>query len=132
VCTYTKGFYRNHPLVTLQVIVGMGGNITVGSAHLNATDAQAILNATPGKPGNVTFSNDNLLLNLVQQLITGELNTARGSNASSAVQSAIAQANSGITVTKSGGQINISTSLGSSESTLTSTIEGFNSASDCG
>jgi hypothetical protein len=49
------------------------------------------------------------------------------------VQSAITQANAAITVTTGGSLIRISTSLsGSSESTLVATIEGFNSASDCG
>jgi hypothetical protein len=57
---------------------------------------------------------------------------ARGSTASSAVQSAITQANGALTVTTGGSLIHISTSLsGSSESTLVSTIEGFNSANDC-
>ena len=57
---------------------------------------------------------------------------ARGSTASSAVQSAITQANGVITVTTGGRLIHISTSLSkSSESTLASLIEGFNSANDC-
>ena len=71
-CTYTKGFYRNHSNVTADVIASTGGTITVGSSSLSAAQAQAVLNATPGKPGNVTFTS-NLLLNLVQQLITAEL-----------------------------------------------------------
>ena len=131
-CTYTKGFYRNHSGVTASVIAGLGGSVHVGSANLTAAQAQAVLNATPGQPGNVTFTS-NLLLNLTQQLITGELNVARGSSASSGVQSAIASANSAITVTLSGGQIRLSSALSTdSASTLTSTIENFNSASDCG
>ena len=61
-----------------------------------------MLNATPGQSGNVTYPS-NLMLNLAQQLITGELNVARGSTASSGVQSAIASANAAITVTFAGG-----------------------------
>jgi hypothetical protein len=108
----------------------MGGTVQLGSANLNATRAQAVLNATPNDGSNVTYTS-NLLLNLAQQVITAELNVARGSNASPSVQSAIASANSGITVTLSGGQIRLTTALSSSVSTLTSTIENFNSASDC-
>ena len=62
-----------------------------------------------------------------------ELNVARGSSASSAVQSAISSANSAITVTLSGGRIRLSSALSTSAaSALESTIENFNSASDCG
>ena len=131
-CTYTKGFYRNHAAVTASVIATLGGSVQVGSTNLTAGQAQAVLNATSGQPGNVTFTS-NLLLNLSQQLITAELNMARGSNASSEVQSAIASANSAITVTLSGGQIKLTSALSTdSASTLESTIENFNSASDCG
>jgi hypothetical protein len=132
VCTYTKGFYRNHAAATAAVIAFMGGSVQVGSANLTAARAQAVLNATPGQSGNVTYPS-NLLLNLVQQLITGELNVARGSTASPGVQSAIASANSAITVTLSGSQIQLSSALSTgAASTLVATIENFNSASDCG
>jgi hypothetical protein len=132
VCTYTKGFYRNHSDVTASVIAGLGGSVQVGSATLTAAQAQAVLNTTPGQASNVTYTS-NLLLNLAQQLIAAELNMARGSSASSGVQSAITSANSAITVTLSGGQIQLSSALSTqSASTLGSTIETFNSASDCG
>ena len=91
-----------------------------------------MLNATPGQSGNVTFTS-NLLLNLAQQVITAKLNVARGSTASPGVQSAIASASSAITVTLSGGQIQLSTALSTTAaSALVTTVEGFNSASDCG
>ena len=132
VCTYTKGFYRNHSAVTASVIAGMGGSVQAGSASLTAAQAQAVLNATPGQAGNVTFTS-NLLLNLVQQLMTAELNVARGSSASSGVQSAIASASSAITVKLSGGRIQLSSALSSgAASMLATTLETFNSASDCG
>jgi len=128
VCTYTKGFYRNHPDVTASVIAGLGGSVRAGSANLSAAQAQAVL----GPASNVTYTSS-LLLNLVQQVITAELNAARGSSASSAVQSAISSANSAITVTLSGGRIRLSSALSTSAaSALESTIENFNSASDCG
>jgi hypothetical protein len=115
------------------VIAGMGGTIRLGAKNLTATQAQDVLNATPGQSGNVSWGTDNLLLNLSQQILAAELNGARGSTVSSAVQSAITQANNAITVTTGGSLIRISSSLsGSNESTLESTIEGFNSANDCG
>ncbi|HEY6835546.1 MAG TPA: hypothetical protein VI142_03665 [Gaiellaceae bacterium] len=132
VCTYTKGFYRNHADVTASLIAGLGGSVPVGSTNLTAAQAQAVLNATPGQAGNLTFTS-NLLLNLVQQLITAELNVARGSSASSGVQSAITSATSAVTVKLSGGRIQLSSSLSNgAATTLETAIENFNSASDCG
>jgi hypothetical protein len=132
VCTYTKGYYRNHPTATAGVIAGMGGSVKVGSATLSAAQAQAVLNATPSSPGNVTFTS-NLLLNLAQQLITAELNVARGSTAPAGVQAAIASANAAITTSIVGSQIQLSTALSTDAvSALVYAIEGFNSASDCG
>ena len=131
-CTYTKGFYRNHASVTASVIAGMNGSVQLGSVNLTAARAQAVLNATPGDPGNVTFTS-NLLLNLAQQVITAKLNVARGSTASAGVQSAIASASSAITVTLTNGQIRLTSALSTdSASALNSTIENFNAASDCG
>ena len=131
-CTYTKGFYRNHASVTASVIAGMNGSVQLGSVNLTAAQAQAVLNATPGVAGNVTYTS-NLLLNLAQQVITAKLNVARGSTASPGVQTAIASASSAITVTLANGQIQLSSALSTdAASALTSTIESFNSASDCG
>src|SRR4051794_16024731 len=131
VCTYTKGFYRNHAATTAAVIGGMGGTIQVGSTALTAAQAQAILNATPGTPGNVTFTS-NLLLNLVQQLLAGELNGARGSTVSPDVQAAIAAANAGVTATIAGGKIALAAAASLDQSGVEAKIESFNSASDCG
>jgi hypothetical protein len=126
VCTYTKGYYRNHPTATAGVIAGMGGSVKVGSANLDAAQAQAVLTGT-----NVTATS-NLLLNLAQQLITAELNVARGSTASAGVQAAIVSANAAIT-TIVGSQIQLSTALSNDAvSALVYAIEGFNSATDCG
>lgn len=132
VCTYTKGFYRNHAGVTASAIAGMGGTVKVGSANLSAAQAQAVLNTVPGQASNVRYTS-NLLLNLVQQLITAELNVARGSAASNGVQTAIASANAAITATIAGSQIQLSSALSTdAASALVTTLESFNSATDCG
>ncbi len=89
-CTYTKGYYRNHPAYTASLIPT---TIHVGNADLSAAQAQAILNATPGKPGNITFSSNNLL-NFAQQLISAILNG--GASGPASVQSAINSANAHI------------------------------------
>jgi hypothetical protein len=113
------------------VVTGMGNTIQVGSVNLTAAQAYNVLSTTPGQAGNVTFTS-NLLLNLVQQLITAELNAARGSGPSSTVQSAIASTNSAITVTLSGNQIRLSSGLSTdAASALETTIENFNASSDC-
>ena len=66
-------------------------------------------------------------------MITAELNVMRGSTASSGQQFAIASANAALTVTLSGGQIQLSSALSTdAASALETTIENFNSASDCG
>jgi hypothetical protein len=118
--------------VTASVIAAMGGSVQLGSVNLTAAQAQAVLNATPGSAGNVTYTSK-LLLNLAQQVITAKLNVARGSTASSSVQAAIAAASSAITVTLANGQIQLSSALSTnSASALTSTIEYFNFVSDCG
>jgi hypothetical protein len=113
------------------VIAGMGGTVKVGSKNLTAAQAQAVLNTVPGQASSVTYTS-NLLLNLVQQLITTELNVARGSAASSGVQSAIASANAAIGVAISKGQIQLSSALATdSMSAIGTTLESFNSLTDC-
>jgi len=110
----------------------MGGTVRLGAANLSATRAQAVLNATPNDGSNVTYTS-NLLLNLAQQVITAELNIARGATVTSTQQSAINAANAGITVNIVSGQIRLTTSLSDTTAgALTATIENFNSASDCG
>jgi hypothetical protein len=96
-CTLTKGFYRNHPDDTASIIGGMGGALTVGNRSLDAATVQEILDATPGKPGDVRFPY-NLFLNFVQQLIAAELNLASTATAPDSVTEAISQANAGIRV----------------------------------
>lgn len=78
-CTYTKGWYRNN-----------GSNTVVAVDGRSKADAQAIFNATPGKPGDVTWEGDNNTLNLYQQLLAAILNG--GLNGPQAVKTAIANA----------------------------------------
>jgi hypothetical protein len=131
VCTYTKGFYRNHADVTAAVVAAMGGSVPLGSTMLNGSQVQSILNATPGSPGGVSFTS-NLLLNLAQQTLAGELNMQRGSTASAGVQNAIASANAGIGVGTAGAQIQLSSSLSNdAQGALEATIEAYNSTNDC-
>lgn len=65
-CTYTKGWYQNKN----------GSPTVVGYDSRSKADAQAIFNATPGKPGAVTFGGNNTLLNLYQQLLAALENLA--------------------------------------------------------
>jgi len=57
-CTYTQGWYRNKGSETIIAVDGR-----------TVAQEQAIFDATPGKPGGVTFGGDNTLLNLYQQLL---------------------------------------------------------------
>jgi hypothetical protein len=125
-CTFTKGYYRNHASVTASIIAAAGGSLLVGNRNLPASSVQAILDATPGKPGIVTFS-PNLLLNLAQQLIAAELNVARNASTPSAVIEAINEANMGIRVNPNGGTIALRTTLTQTAMTdLVSTLSRFN------
>jgi len=78
-CTFTKGWYRNN-----------GSNTVTAVDGRSKADAQAIFNATPGKPGNVTWDGDNNTLNLYQQLLAAILNG--GLNGPQSVKNAIAAA----------------------------------------
>jgi hypothetical protein len=125
-CVLTKGYYRNHASAVSSIIAGLGGTLNVGGGPRTTAQVQAILNATPGKPGNVTFSS-NLLLNTTQQLITVLLNLhANVALAPSAVQTAIASAQAGIHITANG-TIAITTPLSQTQiSNLTNTLSSFN------
>lgn len=128
ICTVTKGFYRNHPTTVASIIAGLGGSLTVGGTSLTTAQVQAILDATPGQPGNVTFTS-NLLLNTTQQLITALLNlNGNVAAAPASVQAAIAAAQAGIDVTiGAGGQIQITTTLTQTQlSDVTATLTNFN------
>jgi len=109
-CTFTKGWYRNN-----------GSNTVTAVDGRTKADAQAIFNATPGKPGNVTWQGGNDVLNLYQQLLAAILNG--GLNGPAAVQAAIAAAQAG---TGGTGQ-NITTNLTQTQvSDLIDVLSSFN------
>jgi hypothetical protein len=122
VCTYTKGFYKNH-LSTVQTLFGSG----LPGTSLSLAQVEAILTASPSQlsPGSGGA------LNLAQQALTGLLNEAKGASASSAVQSAISTALASLSYTFSGGKLTAISSNSNNVGGLTNTIDGFNSANDC-
>jgi len=114
-CTYTKGWYRNNGSSTVIAVDGR-----------TVAEAQAIFNATPGKPGAVTFGGDNTLLNLYQQLLAALNNLGGDANAHDgpdAVDDAIDDALAGT----GGSGTNITTTLTQTEmSDLIDTLSAFN------
>jgi len=113
-CTYTKGYYRNHPNAVTGTIGGRA-----------EADAEAILAATPGKPGDVTFQDDNSLLNLYQQYLSALING--GTSGPLAVQDAIATVAGG---TGGSGKAITNVSLTKAQiSSLTDTLSSFNEGS---
>ena len=115
VCTYTKGFYRNH-----------GSDLVIAVDGRTKAQAQAILDATPGKPGSVDFGGDNTLLNLYQQFLTALINLggdANEDNGPTAVDNAIDAVQAGT----SGTGLTITTTLTQTEmSDLINTLSAFN------
>jgi hypothetical protein len=113
-CTYTKGWYRNNGSSTVIAVDGR-----------SVADAQAIFNATPGKPGTVTFGGNNTLLNLYQQLLAA-LNNLAGDplGGPDDVDDAIADALAG---TSGGPGVDITTTLTQTEmSDLIDVLSAFN------
>jgi hypothetical protein len=124
-CTLTKGYYRNHATPTAAIVNGLAGSrLSIHGALLTAAQVQAILDATPGQPGSVTFTS-NSLLNLTQQLITALLNVHGVISAAPAsVQTAINAASAGLTIT---GGNQITTTLTQSQiGSLTNALSSFN------
>jgi hypothetical protein len=113
-CTYTKGWYRNHGSSTIDATID-GRTIA---------QQQAIFDATPGKPGSVTWGDDNLLLNLYQQLLAA-LNNLNGdaTGGPPAVDAAISAALAGT----GGTGLNITTTLTHDQmADLVETLSDFN------
>lgn len=109
-CTFTKGWYRNNGL----------GTVTAQDGRTLA-DTKTILQATPGKPLNVNFGGDNLLLNLYQQYLSALLNG--GASGPTDVVNALADVANGT----GGSGLTITTTLTQTEiSALTTTLTNFN------
>lgn len=122
-CLYTPGFYKTHPAAVTEAVGLAGGSVKLDGQQLDATRANAVLSATPSKHPGVTFTS-NALLTLAQQILTAELNIARGAVAPASVTQALQDANAGLIVS---GSTNISTTLTSSQITsLTNTLARFN------
>ena len=108
-CTFTKGWYRNNGSSTVTAVDGR-----------TKAEAQAIFDATPGKPGNVTWQGDNNTLNLYQQLLAAILNG--GLNGPQAVKDAIAAAQAAT----GGTGLNITLVAGTDVSGLIDVLSAFN------
>jgi hypothetical protein len=115
ICTYTKGWYRNNGSSTVIAVDGR-----------SIAEAQAIFNATPGKPGSVTFGGDNTLLNLYQQFLAA-LNNLGGDINEHAGPQAVDDAIDDVRAGTGGTGLDITTTLSQSEmSALIATLSSFN------
>jgi hypothetical protein len=122
-CLYTPGYYKNHPGAVTDAVNMAGGTVQLDGRQLTATQTNAVLAATPSKHPGVTFTS-NALLTLAQQLLTAELNIARGAVAPASVTQALQQANAGLIVSSG---LDISTTLSQSQiNSLTNTLTRFN------
>jgi hypothetical protein len=118
-CTFTKGWYRNKGSSTIIAVDGR-----------TIAQEQAIFDATPGKPGGVTFGDDNTLLNLYQQLLAALNNLGGNPTAGpAAVDAAVAAAIAGT----GGTGLNITTTLTHDQmSDLIDVLSAFNEGSFTG
>ena len=108
-CTNKKGWYQSKKAT----LTGVDG--------LSVTVEAAFFKATPNKPGTVSFSGSNSLLNLYQHLLTALENG--GAGGPQEVQDAIADAQAGTTVTGTA----LTTTLSKAEiSDLISILAAFN------
>lgn len=115
-CTYTKGWYRNN-----------GSNTIIALADgLTKSQQQQVFNATPGQPGNVTWTGGNNTLNLYQQLLAAINNLGGETGGPAGVDAAIAAAKAGTTVTTNGGGVQITLVSGTDVGGLISTLSNFN------
>jgi hypothetical protein len=119
-CTFTKGWYRNN-----------GSNTVIALADgLTKSQQQQVFNATPGQPGNVTWTGGNNTLNLYQQLLAAINNLGGDETAGpAALDAAIAAAKAGTTVTTNGGGVQITLVAGTDVSGLIATLSSFNEGS---
>jgi len=113
-CTFTIGYYKNHPDVTNALITDAGGSIILGidaiGLSVTATTANAndILNLMPPPPAPDTPPYDGQYEVLYAQLLAANLNVLRGATCEFAV-SAIAAANTFIANSPPGGMMGAGT-----------------------
>src|SRR5215510_10032205 len=121
----SQGFFASHP-TDVTVLIGSGVTLKVNSVQLSAAQVQTIMDATSGNPNGVSASS-NVLLTLVQQLITAALNILEGVVAPPTVLAALGQANAAIQVSVSGTSTAVTTSLSKAQlSALVETLTAFN------
>ena len=92
-CTFTKGYYKNHPAVVQQLLSETGGTLLIGGAQLTAAQIDAIYDR----------NSKNYLNQVSQQLITAALNQLGGASTPAAVQTAISAAQ--LLISQSGGPL---------------------------
>ncbi|HSE53317.1 MAG TPA: hypothetical protein VLB00_14105 [Gemmatimonadales bacterium] len=120
-CTFTKGWYRNNGSSTVIAVDGR-----------SVAEAQAIFNATPGKPGTVTFGGDASLLNLYQQFLAA-LNNLGGDANEDDGPDAVDDAIDAVQAGTGGSGTAITTTLTQTEiSALTATLAAFNEGTFAG
>ncbi|MEQ1834054.1 MAG: hypothetical protein ABL977_13445 [Candidatus Eisenbacteria bacterium] len=109
-CTYTQGYWKNHPEAWPV------GSVTLGTVNYSAAQLMSIFNQPAAGNG---------LISLAHQLIAAKLNIAQGASAPAGVLSAIAAADALI-----GGLVVPPVGAGSlspgSTSALTTTLDNFN------
>ena len=116
-CTYTKGWYRNNGTSTIIALAD----------GLSMSQQQQVFNATPGKPGLVTWTGGNDVLNLYQQLLAAINNLGGNESAGpAAVDQAIIDAKAGLDVSTNGGGVQIALVAGTDVSGLIGTLSSFN------
>ena len=103
-CTLTKGYFKNHPDVVVQLLADTGGTLLVGGDQLTPAQIDAIYDR----------NSKNFLNQVSQQLITALLNQLNGASTPAGVQSAITAAQ--LLVAQSGGAL---TGSATSQTTVT-------------
>ena len=107
-CTYTIGYYKNHPEVTNSLIVLAGGSVILGASDigasltvttLNAVNVLSFNNPSPPIPATAPLSNQYQVL--YAQLLAAKLNVLRGAVCDAAT-AAIAAADAFIASSVSG------------------------------
>lgn len=94
-CTFTVGYYRNHPDVTRSLIEAAGGAVILGSGTAGASftvtpgNAQDVLSfATPSPPAPASAPRRQQYLSLYAQLLTADLNIISGAGCARALEAA--------------------------------------------
>ena len=116
ICTFTKGYFRNHPEAVT--------SLTIASRSFTKAQVVSVLRANPNS---VKLSPNNNVLNLAQQLFAAQLNINRGVVPPPSVISAISTAIASLTFDAAGRVTAISSTLSASQiGALVETLSSFN------